>query len=364
MRAFFTDRNVRRLFVLVLFLGVLFLFRHLALMLVFFVIFERLIGSGATFLKERFRVPVAVGVLGLVVLLLGALAGLITFGVTRVVPEVPEIRHDLTLQFVRVRDWLLRHHVDVGERLGAERMMENAQHYAGNVVGFVASTGKNVIYVVMGLVLAIVFLIEHKDLEAWRESLPEDSPPRILVRYVSYLCDAIAITAKLQVIVALVNTVITLPVLIALRLPSIPALMVFLFVMGLIPVVGGVVSGVVMGTLSYIHRGPVGVVVFFVSTFVLHKIESYYLNPRLTAKHVKLPGFVIIASLILFEHVFGLVGLFISFPALYVAAKIREGWRHQELEAEDEAIITQGMHFEKPAPHDHTHAHTPEETKP
>ncbi|MEZ4406968.1 MAG: hypothetical protein R3A52_10880 [Polyangiales bacterium] len=33
------------------------------------------------------------------------------------------------------------------------------------------------------------------------------------------------------------------------------------------------------------------------STFLLHKIESYYLSPRLTAQHVKLPGFRIITSL-------------------------------------------------------------------
>ena len=69
---------------------------------------------------------------------------------------------------------------------------------------------------------------------------------------------------------------------------------------------------VVMAAVAYTHRGLVGVAVFFVSTFLLHKIESYYLSPRLTAKHVKLPGFVIVTSLVLFEHAFGLVGLFMD----------------------------------------------------
>ena len=66
------------------------------------------------------------------------------------------------------------------------------------------------------------------------------------------------------------------------NLPSVPTLMAFLFSMGLIPVVGGVVSGIVMGTIAYVHTGFAGVAVFFVSTFLLHKIESYYLSPRLT----------------------------------------------------------------------------------
>ncbi len=188
----------------------------------------------------------------------------------------------------------------------------------------------------MGLILAVVFLAEGAKLEAWREAMPEDSTPRILLRYFSYLCDAVSITAQLQVIVALVNTLITLPVLLVMGLPSVPALMAFLFAMGLIPVVGGVVSGAVMGTLAFVHKGPAGVAVFFVSTFVLHKIESYYLSPRLTARHVNLPSFVIITSLILFEHTFGLVGLFLSFPALYVAARIRESWRDPAQERSDE----------------------------
>ena len=41
-------------------------------------------------------------------------------------------------------------------------------------------------------------------------------------------------------------------------------------------------------------------------------------------------GFVLVLSLIAFEHVFGFVGLFLSFPSLYVAGKIR-----QEFMAED-----------------------------
>jgi predicted PurR-regulated permease PerM len=56
---------------------------------------------------------------------------------------------------------------------------------------------------------------------------------------------------------------------------------------------------------------------------VLHKIESYYLNPRLTARHVALPGFVLILSLLAWEHLLGFAGLFVSFPFLYLVGKLR-----------------------------------------
>ncbi len=343
MRMFFTDRNIRRVFVLGLFLAILFAFRHLAVLLVFFVLFERGLGTGARLLRDRLRVPLMLGVVLQILFILGGISLLVYVGVTRIIPAVPQIRTDVEGQFLHLKGWMHLRGFDQMESLQSEHLIEKAQGYAGSVVGFLGSVGKSAVYVLMGLILAVVFLAEGAKLEAWRESMDEDGVPRILLRYFSYLCDAVSITAQLQVIVAVVNTLITLPVLLVMGLPSVPTLMAFLFSMGLIPVVGGVVSGIVMGTIAYVHKGLIGVAVFFVSTFLLHKIESYYLSPRLTARHVNLPGFVIITSLVLFEHAFGLVGLFLSFPALYIAARVRESWRDAAHEHADERAITREM---------------------
>ncbi|HZS41468.1 MAG TPA: AI-2E family transporter, partial [Polyangia bacterium] len=109
-----------------------------------------------------------------------------------------------------------------------------------------------------------------------------------------------------------------------------PALVLMIFVSGLVPVVGNFVSGAVLTLLAYKAQGWLGVVVFVVLTFILHKIESYYLNPRLAARHVHLPGFVLIVSLLAWEHVLGFVGLFLSFPFLFVAKRIRDELRTDE----------------------------------
>jgi predicted PurR-regulated permease PerM len=120
---------------------------------------------------------------------------------------------------------------------------------------------------------------------------------------------------------------------IALGLPNVPALMLMVFAFGLVPVVGNFLSGAVLVILAYLKKGWLGVVIFLIATFVLHKIESYYLNPRLTAKHVKLPSLLLIASLIVWEHLVGIVGVFLSFPFLYVVMKIRDLYRAQDAAA-------------------------------
>jgi predicted PurR-regulated permease PerM len=104
------------------------------------------------------------------------------------------------------------------------------------------------------------------------------------------------------------------------------------FVSGMVPVVGNFLSGAILTLLAYQARGWGGVVLFTALTLVLHKIESYYLNPRLAARHVRLPGFVLIVSLILWEHLLGFVGLFVSFPFLYLAERIRAEFHEADME--------------------------------
>jgi predicted PurR-regulated permease PerM len=328
MTTIWQNARLKRVAVLLLFIGLLVAFRHLALLLILFVLLERMLRTGAELLARRWRVPVPVSVIGLVVVTLGLLGVAITIGVAKLLPALPGLGQDLVAQFEHVRGWLHQMHIaGGGDDSATEGILDKVHQYSGNIMRFAGSAGKKVAYVLIGLILAIVYAIEHKELEAWHARLPPTSLPRVLLHYVDHVCDAITITAKLQVVVAVVNTLITLPVLIVLGLPSIPALTAFLFATSLIPVVGAFISGVVLGVLAYLHKGPGGVAVFVATTFVLHKIESYYLNPRLTAKHVRLPGFALLVSMILFEHVFGLKGLFMSFPALYVAARIREDWR-------------------------------------
>jgi hypothetical protein len=95
-------------------------------------------------------------------------------------------------------------------------------------------------------------------------------------------------------------------------------------------VIGNIVSGVTLSLLAYQQKGWLGVGLFVGLTFVLHKIESYYLNPRLTSRHVKMPGFLLIVSLIACEQLFGFTGLFLSFPILFIAGRIRTDFLEED----------------------------------
>jgi predicted PurR-regulated permease PerM len=124
-----------------------------------------------------------------------------------------------------------------------------------------------------------------------------------------------------------------------LGIPHKGGLMILIFVSALVPVVGNIVSGAILALFAYQAKGWLGVGVFVVLTFVLHKIESYYLNPRLTSRHVHIPGFLLIVSLLCCEHLFGFKGLFLSFPILFVAGRIRREFIDEDAGSETSMIV-------------------------
>lgn len=316
------------------FLGLIVLFRKLLLTLAFFVVFERLLFFSAGVVERRLKWSRGWSV-GLVGAVLAAALGLglwlAAAPVTRVIVEtrrtLPERiaaleRHEL---FVLVEEHLP----------DSEELVARVTHYASELARSAAELGHLVIAFVIGLILAVVYYFDQEKVRGFRDSVDPSSLGGTLLRWFEHLSEAVSLTVQLQLIVAAANAVLTLPILLVLGVPHVAPLMLLIFVSGLIPVVGNLVSGAVLSLVAFQTKGWVGVGLFVGLTFVLHKLESYYLNPRLTSRHVKLPGFVLIVSLLAWEHLLGIAGLFVSFPFLFVAGKILTEFRAETATAPD-----------------------------
>jgi len=219
-----------------------------------------------------------------------------------------------------------------------DALVENAKHYAFNALAAASAVGHFVLYVLMGFILAIVWVLEEEQIQAFWAKVERRSIIGTLGRWFGHVSDATIVTVQLQFIVAACNTLMTLPVLLILGVPNVGALMLLIFVTALVPVIGNIVSGVTLSLLAYQQKGWLGVGIFVGLTFVLHKIESYYLSPRLTARHVKMPGFILIVSLIACEHLFGFKGLFLSFPILFVTGRIKTDFAEDDTGTTEPAI--------------------------
>jgi len=330
--SFLQERTPRRAIALGLFIGLLALFRSLLLLVVFFVVFERVLAFGAHVLALRLRIPRRAGLLVTALAVLSLVGAGAYFGITRGVHAALDARQNVPARIEQLKATALYKQLE--EHLpDAEAIVERARHYTAGVFKALSAVGHGLAFALVGFILAVVFTIEEDELREFFRRVDPRSLRGTLMRWLGHVADAMLVTVQFQLVVALCNAVLTFPILLLVGIPHAPTLAVLIFVSGLVPVVGNFVMGAVLTLLAWQAKGWFGVVLFTVLTFVLHKLESYYLNPRLAARHVRLPSFLLIVSLVLWEQAAGLVGLFLSFPFLYVATRIRE-----ELKREDEAV--------------------------
>ena len=245
-------------------------------------------------------------------LVLTLVGGSLAFGIGRAVHLARGARETLPARIASIKELPVYKAVQEHIEDAADKLVEGAQHYAADALHFLSAFGHVVLYVLIGFILAVVFLLERDELAEFYRGIERGS---------------LAGTMQFQMVVAACNAALTFPVLLLVGIPHAPSLALMIFASGMVPVVGNFVSGTILSLLAFQAMGWLGVGLFVGLTFVLHKLESYYLNPRLAARHVRLPGFMLIMSLLLWEHLLGFVGLFLSFPFLFVAKRIRDDLR-------------------------------------
>jgi predicted PurR-regulated permease PerM len=336
--AFLSEKTPRRFVALAVFGGLLYLFREIAILLVFFVIFERSLGWMADHLVTWTKLSRKKCVLLSVLAFVTVIGGVAALGVGRIIRAYIEVHASFPERLAELKEHplVMKLHEHVG---GGEKIVEGATHYGTHAIDAASRIGHFFIYVLIGFIIGVVFNLEKEELHSFWERIEQRSLIGTIGRWMRHVADATIVTVQLQVIVAACNTVLTLPVLLALGIKHVGGLMILIFVSALVPVVGNIVSGVVLALFAYQAKGWLGVGVFVVLTFVLHKIESYYLNPRLTARHVHIPGFLLIVSLLAWEHLLGFKGLFLSFPILFVAGRIRTEFAEEDAGAAASAIV-------------------------
>jgi predicted PurR-regulated permease PerM len=204
---------------------------------------------------------------------------------------------------------------------------EWGRSHLGESFDLARRAGTNLVLLVVAFV--ITFIITHDRLRAAAADDPT-APPDDLWRFLaSFIGRKVAsfygffrqVMAG-QVVISLVNTGLTLGLLVALGIPHKVALTVLVFVFGLLPVVGNLISNTLICLSAFLWAGPVQVVAALVFLVVIHKLE-YFLNGKIIGDIVKLPMALTLVGLIVGESLFHISGMILSIPIiLFVRAEL------------------------------------------
>ena len=89
--------------------------------------------------------------------------------------------------------------------------------------------------------------------------------------------------------------------------------------LNLIPYIGAIISYCITSLYALTVGGPVLAVITFVASFIIQLIDANILQPNIIAKSVKLHPVVVICGMLVFERLFGILGMVIAMPVLALA---------------------------------------------
>jgi predicted PurR-regulated permease PerM len=91
------------------------------------------------------------------------------------------------------------------------------------------------------------------------------------------------------------------------------ALAVIAAVLDLIPSIGATIAGIVVALVA-LSVSPTALIVFVIVMVVYQQIENYVLQPTIIGKAARISGFTVLASVLVFGALFGLIGAIIGVP--------------------------------------------------
>ena len=125
----------------------------------------------------------------------------------------------------------------------------------------------------------------------------------------------------------------------ALGLPYPLALAVIAGILDLVPNVGATIAGIIIGLVA-LSVSLEALIVFLIVMVVYQQIENYILQPTIIGKAARLSGFTVLASVLAFGALFGLIGAIIGVPiaaGLQIVAEELTADRRANIAAEDAA---------------------------
>jgi predicted PurR-regulated permease PerM len=187
--------------------------------------------------------------------------------------------------------------------------------------------GRSVVHVLMGMVIGALVSLQKATQPHERRPLSE-----LIAQHGARLASAFQRIVFAQFWISLINTFFTwlyLDVVLRLfgvDLPLVKILVALTFVVGLLPIIGNLISNTAIVIVCLSQGVPIALA-SLVYLVVIHKLE-YFLNARIIGSHINAKAWELLIAMLVMEAAFGLTGL-IAAPIFY--AYFKEELREKEL---------------------------------
>lgn len=208
-----------------------------------------------------------------------------------------------------VRKYHLQKQVDNLSDQLSDRL-KNASGYAFDTA---KGVGSSIFSVLTILVLTYMMLIEGpRWLKLFERFMPREHHPRVEA-LAADMYKVVKGYVNGQVTLAAIAALMLLPALLILHVGYPAALIVVVFICGLIPMVGHTIGAIIVTTVALFHSFPTALIIL--GYYILYQqIENYIIQPRIQANSTNMSPLLVFASVIIGVNFGGLFGGLVAIP--------------------------------------------------
>lgn len=254
----------------------------------------------------------------LFVLLAAALAYGIGYFLRQTARELPEIVDN---SIPAITEWAKQHNLTIPftdydslKELVITTAREEAG-YVGEAARLARGAAEQIAFLIVGAIVAVAMFVSF----AHRAAQPERAGPPLTVsdaaclhlreRFASFYA-SFALIMGAQLIISLINTLLTTVFVIATHLPHAVVVVGVTFLCGMLPVVGNLISNAIMVCIAF-TVSPREALVALVFLIVIHKLE-YFLNSKIIGSRIRQPIWLTLLALFAGEQLMGVTGMILA----------------------------------------------------
>lgn len=239
------------------------------------------------------------------------------------------LREDLQLRQVADGAWAVGSSRGPAPRFSSARALEDAfdqgldyaQRNAGALLGmlrhFVGSLSRGIFYLFLTLMLAGYLMHTYERIQGFiRQLWPADMHPSF-DRFVQRLDRSMAGVVRGQLLICVVNGVLSAIGFWLFGVKYWPILALVAAVLSIIPIFGSILSSIPAVAIG-LTQG-LGTAIAVLAWIVgIHQLEANFLNPKIIGDAAKIHPVLVVFSLLVGEHLFGIVGALLAVPSLAI----------------------------------------------
>lgn len=188
---------------------------------------------------------------------------------------------------------------------------------AGMILVQLQNVGRLAVEFVMSFILSFFFMIEKEKTVLFSRNFLSSEYAwffQDLFYFAKVFVETFGVVVEVQLLIALVNTLVTTLGLGVIGFTQLPTLAIMIFFLSLIPVAGVIFSCIPLTLIAYSTGGIQTVIYVLILIVIVHCIEAYILNPKFMSSRTKLPIFYTFVILLFSERFLGVWGLIVGIP--------------------------------------------------